>query len=134
MIKKILDSNLFWLLILVSAFTLFYWYNSNKTKKFEDRILKNAALTIGVIDEVGFRAKQGDNVAFHFEINGKLHYDQQNYSDLGALTQKILNKSFPVIYDSTDVTYNELLITPEDFEAYKMPYPDSLKWVLKYRK
>ena len=43
------------------------------------------------------------------------------------------NRYFPVLYDTTLGT-TQLLIRPTDFEAYHLPFPDSLKWVLKYIK
>lgn len=36
-------------------------------------------------------------------------------------------RSFPVIYSTENPKHNKMLITPKDFEAYGLGYPDSLK-------
>jgi hypothetical protein len=43
------------------------------------------------------------------------------------------NKYFPVMYDPILGT-SKLLIEPSDFKRFNLPFPDSLKWVLKYLK
>lgn len=43
------------------------------------------------------------------------------------------NKYFPVIYDPK-LGQSELLIEPEEFRNYNIPFPDSLSWVIKYFK
>jgi len=36
----------------------------------------------------------------------------------------------PVLYPCSDPDFGQLMLTPEDFEEYDLPYPDSLKWIL----
>lgn len=43
------------------------------------------------------------------------------------------DKNFPVIYDPKFGS-SQLLIEPSNFERFNLPFPDSLKWVLKYLK
>ncbi len=45
---------------------------------------------------------------------------------------KFIGKNFTVVYSAT-LNIGEILITPEDFEKHKIPFPDSLNWVLEYR-
>jgi hypothetical protein len=42
-----------------------------------------------------------------------------------------VGKTFPVIF-STSSKSSDILITPRDFEKYKIRFPDSLKWVKGY--
>ena len=42
-----------------------------------------------------------------------------------------VGKSFPAMYlPKKDIL--EVLITPKDFEKFKIPFPDSLNWVMPY--
>lgn len=43
------------------------------------------------------------------------------------------NKNFPVMYDPKSGS-SQLLIEPSDFKRFKLSFPDSLNWVLKYIK
>jgi len=52
-------------------------------------------------------------------INARLYH-------LGSAVYK---RSFPVIYDSTDPKVNQILIFPDEFAYYHLPFPDSLQWV-----
>lgn len=41
---------------------------------------------------------------------------------------------YPVMYYPGLGGHSQLLIEPEDFKEYNIPFPDSLKWVLPYLK
>ena len=43
-----------------------------------------------------------------------------------------IGKYFPIAY-SPKINVGQILITPEDFKNYDIPFPDSLNWVLEYR-
>lgn len=88
--------------------------------------------------------KQGQNSAdnlfqYSYIIKG-ISYTGTLNVPAGVIKDSLVGKSFPVIYDTaikqgigTPVTAN-ILITQADFKKYDMPFPDSLKWVLKYIK
>ena len=41
------------------------------------------------------------------------------------------NKNFPIVYNlKFNNMFSYLLIFPEDYSDFNIPYPDSLKWVL----
>jgi hypothetical protein len=46
--------------------------------------------------------------------------------------QVFIGKRFLFAY-SPKINIGEILVTPEDFKDYNIPFPDSLNWVLKYR-
>lgn len=56
------------------------------------------------------------------------------------MKDSLLKKTFPVVYDTTAKGSRYvpfpvyLLITPDDFKKFNMPFPDSLNWVRKYIK
>lgn len=43
-----------------------------------------------------------------------------------------IGKYFPAIYFAEN-NIGQILITPENFKKFDMSFPDSLKWVLKYK-
>lgn len=43
-----------------------------------------------------------------------------------------LGKEFPVIYSTKHPKRSMLLVFPENFEYWGLPFPDSLQWVIKY--
>ncbi len=52
-----------------------------------------------------------------------------------------ISKSYPfqipikqilVLYPCADPSFSQMMLTPEDFKEYNLPYPDSLKWILPY--
>ena len=45
-----------------------------------------------------------------------------------------VNRYFPVMYNPGWGGHSQLLIVPEDFEKFNLPFPDSLEWVLPYLK
>jgi hypothetical protein len=44
------------------------------------------------------------------------------------------SKFYPLVYDSVNPSYSQILILPEKFAEYGIKFPDSLEWVNKYRK
>ena len=93
---------------------------------------KNGILLVGVIKEQSFHSKSSMvDVTYTFEYKGK-HYEYQSNS--GVVHSPIfIGKTFPVIVSK--VTFNStMLITPNHFKTFNIPFPDSLKWVLGYIK
>lgn len=65
-----------------------------------------------------------ENVYFR-DINSqiRIHRDYFNY---------FAGKEFPVIYSNKHPKRSMLLIFPEDFQFWDLPFPDSLQWVNQY--
>lgn len=98
-------------------------------------ILNNSAFTVGVVSEVKYVAKQGEVIYYNFEVDYKTFSATNNYGNFHSLQRFVINKSFPVIYAKDNPKdYNTLLIEPDDFSAYNIPYPDSLYWIIKHIK
>ena len=43
-----------------------------------------------------------------------------------------IGKQFPMAY-SEQINKGQILITPENYKEFNIPFPDSLNWVLDYR-
>ena len=52
-------------------------------------------------------------------------------SSLANAKTYFIGKVFPAMYAHKTNTL-EILITPQDFEKFNIPFPDSLKWVMPY--
>ena len=61
-------------------------------------------------------------------ITSSEHYQFSSYAG-----KNLVNKYFPVIYSKKDITKHKILIEEKDFNDFKVPYPDSLRWVKKFR-
>jgi len=116
---------------------LFIWYGYHESNSLRN----NQILTIGTIEyfQGGGRANAGRTfINGTFSINGI----RRNVSSVFLKSQIVVpnpeeyfvGKKFPVIYEKGNPNNCMFLITPEDFAIYNRPFPDSLRWVLKYLK
>ena len=71
-------------------------------------------------------SKMGMNLDYEFYYNGKKITDD-TATGVFRGNPDFENKYFPVMYDPK-LGASELLISPTDFEKYKIPFPDSLNW------
>jgi len=77
-------------------------------------------------------------IDFKISVNGNDYYASSRYltSILSAADceSHFLGKTFPAVYNLKNPSLANLLIFPEDFALYNYPFPDSLKWVLQYKR
>jgi hypothetical protein len=111
---------IFIFLILV-LFSYFEQYNLKKNK-----ILINGEF---------LEYKSGGNKSGDW-INYKYEYKSKTYK--GSIrkvvySRNFIGKSFPTVINSKNPSSSEMLILPEDFEEFGYTFPDTLKWVLKYK-
>jgi hypothetical protein len=84
----------------------------------------------GIVIDDAFPAKSA-RMEFKYKIffKGK---ERVGFSDAGVYNPgEFYGKSFTVIV-STLTGRSVILITPDQFKKFNIPYPDSLKWVLNY--
>ena len=124
--------------ILLVVFVLAWIYYGFYRKKQLDN---NHAIDIAYIDDYsvgGIGNAGGLSINFKMLIKGKQYYSSTVYST-GKISPRdfedhFMNKTFPCIYNIKDPTIELLLIFPEDFKRFGYSFPDSLKWVLQYKK
>lgn len=73
-----------------------------------------------------YKYKVGDR-----EYRGSTQLDKISSTDL---QDHLLHKTFPVAIDKNDYSNSAVLIEPATFKEFKMPFPDSLKWIKEYLK
>lgn len=99
--------------------------------------LKNykGLVTGKVVDFIEDYRGAGGAVVYEFELNGKLYKRQNGYSNIyTSKGNSLIGKYFPVIYDANDTTNCMMLITPKNFRAFSLPFPDSLNWTKEYER
>ncbi|GAA4317769.1 hypothetical protein GCM10023143_30040 [Compostibacter hankyongensis] len=66
---------------------------------------------------------------YSFHDSGKI-YKGKKYEELyPGESWRFLNRDFSVLYSSKDPTQSVLLVTPNSFFMFGLPFPDSLNWV-----
>jgi hypothetical protein len=93
--------------------------------------------TYGII----LNGKITDVIAGGYRSSSKFRYsyvyNKIEYYDEGSTQIKektlFIGKIFPIIF-SPKTKNSELLMGPKDFEKYGIQFPDSLRWVLEYKK
>jgi hypothetical protein len=98
---------------------------------FRDKQLKsNGVIVFGKIIDHGYTSRSAVlDFKYSFLYKGKTY---ENWSSTRVNYSPVfIGKTFPVQY-SPKLNIGEMLITPRDFAKYKLPFPDSLKWVLPY--
>jgi hypothetical protein len=127
-ILKVLSHKAVLLLIVGFIFLLIYLDGYRQGSEYQKKILANPQIVSGIVKSLQFKYKVGYIVIYKFILNGNEFLGESSNREYEGLT-KIINKSFPVIVNKHDPQYSRILITPTDFEDYRMEYPDSLNWI-----
>ena len=121
--------------ILIIGFGLCYYFSERNNNKLKTEIIKDAVLTSGIVSAYLHDYKGISEYEYYFSTNENMaNYYSKSSSSSSFVTyakigKKVLNKSFPVIYNKSLPQYNKILIIPDDFKEYNIPFPDSLNWV-----
>ena len=119
---------------LIILFFIFYSVRGciNRNEKI-DRLKKNYVLVqdANVTEFTNIRFLV--TVYYSFTYRGKIYSGERSLAGVNHSNEApFLNRTYPVIVDTTDPSNNAILITPHHFDKMMWQYPDSLKWVLKY--
>lgn len=98
---------------------------------------RNPTIVVGEVQRLKKVYKDHDRFEYTFQFNDTLYNGWSNSNgkatDYSNLSGHLYTKFFPVLLSTKDPQeYSTILIVPEDFEAYGLKFPDSLRWVLKY--
>lgn len=122
--NKILKIILFGTIVLLMVCAIMY--NQLKTKELK----KNGVLLNAQVKGISFVAKGSSMYKYSFYYDGSF-FLKESSTGIKKLNF-IVGRFFPVIFSPK--THNcELLISPEDFSKFDLPFPDSLKWVIIYK-
>lgn len=83
----------------------------------------------------GGKGNFGPGVYYNYSIGKDLYKGTDLHGQLKYSIEDLNGKYFPVVYSFNGFWYDsKILITPDDFKQFNLPFPDSLNWVLKYMK
>ena len=92
-------------------------------------MLRSGAYSVGKMFRVTSMKSRGTVGYYTFNIGEEEWAGEITTAQLLDLGSAVLKRSFPVIYDSNDPKQNQMLIFPEQFAYYHLPFPDSLRWI-----
>lgn len=97
-------------------------------------LLKHAKTTTAIVEYSGSGIKSVTlTVRYNFYVD-KIEVIGQDGYDIGILNKNcLLGKTFNVVYDSTNPSNSQILITKEDYSRFNIPQPDSFPCVYKCR-
>ena len=113
--------------LVVVAFGVLFWILNFMHNKRDKHLKQHLGMSTGYI--YGITTSKGDvTFSYTFNIGYKEYQGGTIIGDL-ADHHSIMHRFFPVVYDSTDIDINDILVRPSDFERFGIPFPDSLEWV-----
>ena len=121
------------IVLLCALFGVFYFL----AYRHGVNLRKEHYVTNAIITECGSggRGNQGPIVYYRYfdETNKKWVNSSRHYKSLKYAIQDLVGHPFPVVYNNAGFINNDMiLITPAQFKTFKMPFPDSLNWVIGY--
>lgn len=120
-------------LIAVLSFLVFsciyFFYKKQERQRDINVILTKPYITNGLVTNVQYVYKRGYKIEYSFTYKSQVINDNF-YSPLSdKMKNLIIGKLFPVLANDDNPSLNDILIFPDDFKAFKLPFPDSLSWV-----
>ena len=127
--KEFRESQLGALSIWLLIFAIFYFILKLCSSNFHKHIADKPVFADGYIYEVSYAAKHGWGALYNFQPGIDIIWGSKLNNDFRLMKDKIIYHHFPVIYNKDDPEDNVMLITPEDFQSFNIPFPDSLLWI-----
>jgi hypothetical protein len=107
-------------------------YSLYARKKIADKHM----ITRGNIIECEFLPRSGGRTGlkYRYSINSEIFNSSSTRIEISEKTcdSFFVGRSFPILYNPDDKKLSTILLTPSDFKAYGLFFPDSLKWILKH--
>ena len=121
--------------LLFLCFICFLTYKVLEKANNISKLQKNMVLKAARVDSFWVQFKsQSCYVCYSFSYKEKIYNGE---SDLYGINcnqsgNYFIKKAFGIAIDTANPKNSLILITPNHFKKIGLPYPDSLKWVLKY--
>lgn len=115
------------LIIFLILLILFFYLNKKNTDR---HIKKNLKIGVAYIYKAYLDGRYSVRRVSYTIIglhNGHLDsFDVPCEGRSNEVFRNIENKYFPVVYDSTNIRYNDLILEKSDFEKYDIPWKEGL--------
>lgn len=116
----------FWAILIVAV------YLNGRVK--DNQIEKFRKISTGTITDYGFGGSGTVILHYTFEVNDTLFYGNDGIRIQNIYYHFFQGKEFPVILSGENPKNHRILMLPQDFEMWNIPFPDSLEWVKQYSK
>lgn len=122
--------------LVISAIVLLPLFMLSYIRKLRnDRLSDNGIITSGTLLSHKYRIRaRFEDIEYSFTYKGKQIKAKSTIHGIKGwpLNEHFLYKKFPVIFLPSNPKLNEILITPDRFKRFNVPFPDSLNWVKQY--
>jgi hypothetical protein len=105
--------------VIILTFISLLLYDNYSLKELK----KCHILSTGHIE--GISDGKTSSMRYYYYLNGKRYtggYKLRIYDFIG--------KDFPIVVHCKDSSFSRMLIAPDDFKEYGLPFPDNLNWVI----
>jgi hypothetical protein len=130
-VQQLLKRNKGLILVILIVILILYVYvnGENSAANYKNEILKKPIVATGLVTSIRSKYKHGYEISYEFLVDNVKHGSTASSSKYESIKNIIVGKRFPVIFNRDEISFNEILIMPEDFNNYDMAFPDSLAWV-----
>ncbi len=112
--------------VLLAGFLI---YVNVRENILERSLRENHALTSGTVVEIDERGvKKRDRITYHYTFEGKAYAAVRWLFVPEEWKSIVPGRPLPIAVDTTDPENSLLLLYRQDFEGFRLPYPDSLKY------
>ena len=117
------------LISFLAALGCIFWIIRYLNRRETTILLASKAYSIGKIYRVIALKSRGTVGYYTFNVGEEEWTGDMTDARLRDLGSALFKRSFPVIYNTKAPRQSAILIFPDQFEHYKLPFPDSLQWI-----
>jgi hypothetical protein len=114
-------------LVVFSLLILMFLINAYIGSVKDDDIKKNMAMNFATVTFYSAYGHGGTSIGYVYFVDGKKYSKstacsqiKQRYGD------SLVGRQFPLLYSNKNFNHSSILIFPEDFHHFGIPFPDSL--------
>lgn len=118
---------------IIGLFNNYIIIPNNKKRIKENPFVVNGAMITG-INNIN-KVSDAYSFTFSYYIDKKMFINKHTIglelksNSVYNVTNYLMEKRLPVIYENGNPKNSRLLIAPKDFEYFEIQFPDSLKWI-----
>jgi hypothetical protein len=109
-----------WVVLAAIVIAIIFYFGDQFDRKRINSLYVHKKLTTGRVIDYTRSAYY-----YVYNINNKT-YERSFYCYSGYLPINLLGQQLPVVYDSLNPSFSELIFLRSDFKKYNFPFPDSL--------
>jgi len=116
--------------VIITLLILYMMSGEKDHRDFVNKIKEAPLFTYGfVLRYSNYKVKYALMIDYQTTIETTFYSDHRGCGQCFNLAPQLFTHPFPVIYNKNDKSLHRILIVPDDFKEFGIPYPDSLNWV-----